>query len=110
MTTTYADISTADIAKAKVVSALLAVPSATLVAVSSRDKERAQAFVAEHCLEGASDGCSSCVGMTHEEVLASPAIGAVYVPLPSKLRNDFILKALQSGKHMSTLKSHTVGQ
>ena len=82
------------------VTALLAAPSATRVAVSSCDKERAQAFVVEYCLQDASDGCSSCVGMTHDEVLASKSIDTVYVPLPSKLWNYVIVKALQSGKHV----------
>ena len=47
--TTIACISTADIAKAKVVPALLSVSSISLVAVSSRDKQRAQQFVDENC-------------------------------------------------------------
>ena len=69
---TIAVISTAEIAKAKVVPALLAVPSAELVGVSSRDKGRAQAFVDEHVPrsedDGEDDGAPRCVGMTHDEV------------------------------------------
>ena len=87
------------------VTALLAAPSATRVAVSSCDKERAQAFVVEYCLQDASDGCSSCVGMTHEEVLASPSIDAVYVPLPSKLRNDFIVNRNQGSNAYASPKT-----
>ena len=107
MTTTFAVISTAEIAKAKVVPALLSVPSVTLVAVSSRDKQRAQAFVSEHIYCSQEEPESNvCVGMTHDEVLSSPSIDAVYVPLPSRVRNDFIMKALQDGKHVYSEKPH----
>mmetsp|Transcript_3864 Transcript_3864/g.8617 ORF Transcript_3864/g.8617 Transcript_3864/m.8617 type:complete len:260 (-) Transcript_3864:1952-2731(-) len=104
MVTTFAVVSTAEIAKAKVVPALQSVPSTTLIGVSSRDKERAQAFVDENCSQEV-DG-PLCVGMTHDEVLSSPSIDAVYVPLPSKLRNDFMIKALQNNKHVYSEKPH----
>mmetsp|Transcript_20345 Transcript_20345/g.43038 ORF Transcript_20345/g.43038 Transcript_20345/m.43038 type:complete len:90 (-) Transcript_20345:220-489(-) len=42
-------VSTAEIAKGKVIPGLLSVPSAILAGVSSRSKERAKAFVDEHC-------------------------------------------------------------
>lgn len=102
--TTIAVISTAEIAKAKVVPALQSVPSVTLVGVSSRDKQRAQAFVDEHCSQRADDDAPH--GMTHEEVLSSPSIDAVYVPLPSKVRGDFIAKALNNDKHVYSEKPH----
>lgn len=102
MVTTFAVVSTAEIAKGKVVPALLSAPSVSLIGVSSRDKERAQAFVDEVCSKADGD----CVGMTHEEVLSSKSIDAVYVPLPTKLRNDFLIKALQSGKHVYSEKPH----
>lgn len=92
--TTIACISTADIAKAKVVPALLSVSSISLVAVSSRDKQRAQTFVDDNC---SNDG--KCIGMTHDEVLEDKEIDSVYVPLPSKVRNAFIIKALNNNKH-----------
>ncbi|KAL9185666.1 hypothetical protein ACHAXT_003443 [Thalassiosira profunda] len=108
---TIAVISTAEIAKAKVVPALLAVPSAELVGVSSRDKARAQAFVDEHIPtrsedDGKGDGAPRCVGMTHDEVLSDQNIDAVYVPLPSRVRGDFIIKALLSNKHVYSEKPH----
>lgn len=119
-TTSFAVISTAEIAKAKVIPALLSVPTATLVGVSSRDKKRAQAFVDEHCSnkeeeDNADDDggttkkhspCTTVMGMNHDEVLSSPNIDAVYVPLPSKVRSDFISKALQNNKHVYSEKPH----
>ena len=100
-TTTIACISTADIAKAKVVPALLSVSSISLVAVSSRDKQRAQTFVDENC---SNNTTNKCAGMTHDEVLEDTAIDAVYVPLPSKVRNAFIAKALNNNKHIYSEK------
>lgn len=110
MVTTIAVVSTATIAKGKLVPALQSSLSATLVGVSSRDKERAQAFVNENYSPVASADDSppptSCVGMTHDEVLSSPSIDAVYVPLPTKVRNDFMTKALQNNKHVYSEKPH----
>mmetsp|Transcript_5720 Transcript_5720/g.12457 ORF Transcript_5720/g.12457 Transcript_5720/m.12457 type:complete len:386 (-) Transcript_5720:100-1257(-) len=96
---TFAVVSTAEIAKAKVIPALQSVTSTTLIGISSRDKQRAQAFIDEQCH-------SSSTGMTHDEVLSSPSIDAVYIPLPSKVRNDFIIKALQNDKHVYSEKPH----
>ena len=95
-------LSTAKIGRLKVIPALQSVESAALVGVSSRDKDRAQAFVDTHCNTQADDGGggSHCVGMTHDEVLSSSSIEAVYVPLPSRVRSEFIIKALKSGKHV----------
>ncbi|KAL7550107.1 hypothetical protein ACHAWF_013346 [Thalassiosira exigua] len=44
--------------------------------------------------------------MTHDEVLSSPDVDVVYVPLPSGVRNDFIIKALKAGKHVYSEKPH----
>lgn len=114
--TSFAVISTAEIAKAKVIPALQSVSTITLIGVSSRDNERAQVFVDENCCvpkevaaatNADDDGPPLCVvGMTHDEVLSSPSIDAVYVPLPSRIRNDFITKALQNNKHVYSEKPH----
>ena len=95
-------VSTAEIAKAKVIPGLRSVPSTALVGVSSRSKERAQAFSDEHCGTG-------CKGMTHGEALSSGGavqVDALYVPLPSGVRNGFIAKALELGKHIYSEKPH----
>lgn len=99
----FAVVSTAEIAENKVIPGLLAVPSAALVGVSSRNKDRAQAFVDKTCR-----GRGGIRGMTHDEVFSSPpgAIDAVYVPLPSRLRNDFLVRSINSGKHVYSEKPH----
>lgn len=91
-------VSTATIAKDKVIPALHAVASTTIVGVSSRNKERAAAFAAENNIGK---------GMTHEEVLADETIHAVYVPLPSGVRNSFMKAAMEAGKHVYSEKPHS---
>jgi predicted dehydrogenase len=54
-------VSTAEIAKNKVIPALQSVDTTSLVAISSRDKSRAEAFVVEHCKD------PKCVGQFHTE-------------------------------------------
>ncbi len=72
--------------------------NATLLAVASRATERAEQFISE---------CQSCVpfpatpkGCTYEELLANPNIDAVYIPLPTGLRKEWVIKAANAGKHV----------
>jgi predicted dehydrogenase len=37
-------------------------------------------------------------------MLADPSIDAVYVPLPSGVRNSYLREAIESGKHVYTEK------
>ena len=96
---TIAIVSTAEIARNKIIPALNSVESISLVAISSRDKDRAQAFINEHCTKN-----DECVGMTHDEVLSSTSIDSVYVPLPSRIRNKFIRDALENNMHIYSEK------
>jgi predicted dehydrogenase len=95
---TFGIASTADIAKNKAIPAFLAVDSAELKGVSSRSVERAQAFADENFPGGK--------GMTHDELLASE-VDAVYVPLPSGVRNEFMKNAILRGKHVYSEKPHS---
>jgi predicted dehydrogenase len=65
---------------------------AEFVAVASRDAARARAFADELGLE-ASFG-------SYEELLASEAVDAVYVPLPVSLHTEWTVKTLEAGKHV----------
>jgi predicted dehydrogenase len=65
---------------------------AEFVAVASRDAARARALADELGLE-ASYG-------SYEELLASGAVDAVYVPLPVALHTEWTVKVLEAGKHV----------
>ena len=84
-------LSTASIGRL-VIEATRAADHAEFVAVASRDPARARAFAGELGLE-ASFG-------SYEELLASSAVDAVYVPLPVALHTEWTVKALAAGKHV----------
>jgi D-xylose 1-dehydrogenase (NADP+, D-xylono-1,5-lactone-forming) len=65
---------------------------AEVVAVASRDAGRARAFADALGLEAS---CGS-----YEELLASEAVDAVYVPLPVSLHAQWTVRALAAGKHV----------
>jgi D-xylose 1-dehydrogenase (NADP+, D-xylono-1,5-lactone-forming) len=84
-------LSTASIGRL-VIEASRAADHAAFVAAASRDPARARAFAGELGLE-ASFG-------SYEELLASSAVDAVYVPLPVALHTEWTVKALEAGKHV----------
>jgi D-xylose 1-dehydrogenase (NADP+, D-xylono-1,5-lactone-forming) len=84
-------LSTASIGRV-LIEASRAAAHAEVVAVASRDAGRARAFAGELGLE-ASFG-------SYEELLASKAIDAVYVPLPVSLHSEWTVRALAAGKHV----------
>jgi predicted dehydrogenase len=73
--------------------------NAALVAVASRDSERARRFI---------DECQADVPLTprpaacgsYQELLNRDDIDAVYVPLPTGIRKESVLQAARAGKHV----------
>jgi D-xylose 1-dehydrogenase (NADP+, D-xylono-1,5-lactone-forming) len=63
-----------------------------VVAVASRDEERARVYAREH-------GLARSYG-TYEGLLADPELDAVYVSLPNRLHVEWTLRALDAGKHV----------
>jgi predicted dehydrogenase len=63
-----------------------------VVAVASRDRDRADAYAREH-------GIARAHG-SYDELLADPDVEAVYVPLPNALHVPWTLRALEAGKHV----------
>lgn len=84
-------LGTASIAR-KVVRAINQARHARPVAIASRSLEKAAAFAAEHGLERAHG--------SYEALLADPEIDAVYIPLPTGLRRDWVIRAAAAGKHV----------
>jgi predicted dehydrogenase len=73
--------------------------NATLVAVASRDLARAQAFVVE-CQSSAPHPVVPEAMDSYEALLARRDIDAVYIPLPTGLRKEWVLRAVHAGKHV----------
>jgi predicted dehydrogenase len=73
--------------------------NSALVAVASRSLERAREFVAECQAACPLPGAPEAVG-SYDELLTRPDVDAVYVPLPTGVRKEWVLKAAAAGKHV----------
>jgi len=73
--------------------------NASLIAVASRDVTRAQAFIDECQAQVPHPVKPQALG-SYEELLAREDIDAVYIPLPTALRKEWVLRAAQAGKHV----------
>jgi predicted dehydrogenase len=63
-----------------------------VMAVASRDRDRAESYAAEH-------GVGRAHG-SYDALLADGEVDAVYVPLPNSLHVEWSIRALQAGKHV----------
>ncbi len=73
--------------------------NATVAAVASRDAGRARRFIKELQAKASFAVTPSAVG-GYEELLARPDVDAVYIPLPTGLRKEWVLRAAAAGKHV----------
>jgi D-xylose 1-dehydrogenase (NADP+, D-xylono-1,5-lactone-forming) len=73
---------------------------AEVVAVSSRDASRAEAYAREHGI-GRAHG-------SYEALLADPDVDVVYVALPNALHVEWAIRALEAGKHVLSEKPLSV--
>jgi predicted dehydrogenase len=70
-----------------------------VVAVASRGLGRAQQFIDECQADAPMPGSVRALG-SYEELLAMPEVEAVYIPLPTGLRKEWVIRAAQAGKHV----------
>jgi predicted dehydrogenase len=84
-------LSTARI-NAAIVRGAAASEAVDVVAVASRDPDRAREHAALHGIPRAHG--------SYAELLADPEVDAVYVPLPNGLHVDWTVAALEAGKHV----------
>jgi predicted dehydrogenase len=70
-----------------------------IAAVASRDAERARLFVQECQAEVPFANPPEALG-SYETLLARPDVDAVYIPLPTGLRKEWVLRAAAAGKHV----------
>lgn len=68
-------------------------------AVASRDVQKSREFIRQCQDENAFDIIPAALG-SYEALLASKEVDAVYLPVPTGLRKDFVIRAAQSGKHI----------
>jgi len=85
-------LSTARIAAERLIPAFHESEIASLIAVASRDKERAEQFASKHRIAQAY--------ANYEELLADRSIDAVYIPLPNHLHREWAIRAMDAGKHV----------
>jgi predicted dehydrogenase len=72
--------------------------NSALVAVASRDVSRAQQFIQE-CLADV-PMTPAPVACSYEELLQRGDIDAVYIPLPTAIRKEWVIRTAQAGKHV----------
>jgi predicted dehydrogenase len=81
----------ASFAQRRTIPAMLQSPTVELLGVASRSKEKAESFRDQFKLPRAY--------RSYDELLADPAIDAVYIPLPNSLHAEWMLRAFEQGKH-----------
>ena len=82
----------AAIARSRFIPALKDAPAARLLAVASRDAEKAKAVARQF-------GVPRCYG-SYDELLRDPDVEALYVPVPNHLHREWSARALEAGKHV----------
>lgn len=85
-------LSTAKIARQKVIPATLVSETGIVSALASRDLANAQAVAKQLGIEKAYG--------SYDELLADAEIDAVYVPLPNHLHVPWTMRAVEAGKHV----------
>ncbi|MEX0709622.1 MAG: Gfo/Idh/MocA family oxidoreductase [Chloroflexota bacterium] len=85
-------LSTADIARTKVIPGMQKASRVEVVAIASRDAARARSVADELGIQTAH--------ASYEALLADPDVDAVYIPLPNHLHAEWSIAAARAGKHV----------
>lgn len=70
-----------------------------LKSVGSRDVSKAESFIAK-CQASVPFETAPKAVEGYDDILADPEIDAVYIPLPTGIRKDWVIRAAQAGKHV----------
>jgi D-xylose 1-dehydrogenase (NADP+, D-xylono-1,5-lactone-forming) len=85
-------ISTANIGRRAVLPAIQRSRNGVLVAVGSRDADKARAFANELDIPRSYG--------SYQAVLDDPEVEAIYIPLPNSLHREWAIRAAEAGKHV----------
>jgi predicted dehydrogenase len=85
-------LSTANIGRAAVNPAIQAAGNSRLVAVASRDEERARGFAAKADIPRHYG--------SYDDLLEDEGVDAVYIPLPNSMHREWTIRAAERGKHV----------
>lgn len=85
-------LGTAGIARSQTIPAMQQAENCDLCAIAGRDPEKARSFQEEFGFEK--------VYTDYDVLLADPDVEAVYIPLPNDLHYEWVLRALNAGKHV----------
>ncbi len=85
-------LSTARIARQKVIPAIQGSSRGVVTAIASRDYSRAKATARKHAIE--------TTFPSYADLLNSPHVEAVYIPLPNHLHVAWAVRCLEAGKHV----------
>ena len=85
-------LSTADIARKKVIPGMRSADNVEVVAIASRDASTARRVADELAIPKAHG--------SYEALLADPEVDAVYIPLPNHLHAEWTIAAVRAGKHV----------
>ena len=86
----------ANFAWRSMIPAIIECNSVDLVALASRSQDKAQKFSRRF-------HCDALVG--YETLLSRKDIEAIYIPLPTGIHEEWVVKALEAGKHLLVEKS-----
>ena len=86
----------ANIAQRSVIPAIKSVTDLDLIAIASRTNKKAQEFAQQF-------NCEAIEG--YQNLLNREDIDAIYMPLPTGLHEEWVIKALEAGKHILIEKS-----
>jgi predicted dehydrogenase len=72
--------------------------NSTLSAVASRDAAKAKAFISQ--CQAEVPFATPPAACTYDELLRRSDVDAVYIPLPTGIRREWVVKAAEAGKHV----------
>ena len=73
--------------------------NSVVTAVASRNKAKAQQFIDE-CSAHTSFATKPIALGSYDEMISHPEIDAIYLPIPTGMRKEWVIRAAQAGKHV----------